>query len=355
MNIEKLGFNSDIKQSINKLDIDIQLIARVTKEYKERYIISTLDKDYEAEIMGNLRYAAKSREDFPAVGDWVEFIPFDENNAIIKTIIPRTTLLERKSIKSDTEKQIIATNIDVAFVVQSADRDFNLNRLERYISLIYSGSITPAIILNKTDLVPEAELKDKKEQIRNRFKNIDLITTSNITQKGIDELKEYLIIGKTYCFVGSSGVGKSSIINSLLSENRIKTNQISNSTNKGKHTTTNRELILLDNGSILIDTPGMREVGLTEVDSGIENTFTDIEELAKKCKFTNCTHTNEPGCAILNAVESGQIDERTFKNYHKLVREQEHFQRDIAAKRKKDKEFGKMIKNVLKEHKKDKF
>ena len=174
-------------------------------------------------------------------------------------------------------------------------------------------------------------------------------------EDGIKSLNAFLEKGKTYCLIGSSGVGKSSIINSLLGGEIIKTNEISDSTNKGKHTTTYRELILLKNGSILIDTPGMREIGLTDDIEGISKTFQDIEELVKECKYNNCTHTDEPGCALLAAIDSGTIDHKSFDNFKKLLRESEHFQSSVAEKRKKDKEFGKMIKQVKEVRKKNKF
>lgn len=355
MNLYKLGFSDYQIQEIESLGIELTSIARVIKEHKERYIISTYNKEYEAEITGNLRFSAKCREDFPAVGDWVQFLPFEENTAIIQQFIPRKTILARKSVSSSSEKQIIATNIDIAFVVQAVDRDFNLNRMERYVSLIYSGSIVPVIILNKSDLISDEELQNKINLVANRFNTIQIISSSNISQIGINKIKEILEKGKTYCFVGSSGVGKSSLINSLLKENKIKTSNLSSSTSKGKHTTTNRELILLENGSVLIDTPGMREIGLTDAKEGIEKTFNTIEELSTKCKFTNCTHSDEPGCAVLDALESGILEQKEVDNFKKLIRESNHFQSSIADKRKKDKEFGKMIKQVLKEKKNNKF
>jgi ribosome biogenesis GTPase len=355
MNKINLGLNDYIIFQIEKLDLDMSSIARVVKEHKERYIISTFENEYEAEITGNLRFSAKSREDFPAVGDWVEFIPFEENNAIIQSIIPRKTLLERKSVSSSSEKQIIASNIDIAFIVQSVDRDFNINRLERYVSLIHSGLIVPVVILNKTDLISDDDLHNKIDTITNQFTDIKIISTSNVSLQGIENLKQFLETDKTYCFVGSSGVGKSSIINSLQEKDSIKINEISTATNKGKHTTTHRELITLNNGSILIDTPGMREIGLTDALDGIKKTFTDIEDLSKNCKFNNCTHTNEKGCAILEALYSNIIDQNTYDNFQKLIRESQHFQASVSEKRKKDKEFGKMIKNVKEIRKKNKF
>lgn len=355
MNLDRLGFNEHTKHQIEKLNIERSTVARVIQEHKERYIISAFEKEYEAEITGNMRFSAKSREDFPAVGDWVVFSPFEKNTAIIRQIIPRKTSLERKAVDSDSEKQIIAANIDTAFIIQGVDRDFNINRLERYISLIYARSIIPIVILNKSDLITKEELQTMLNEVSKRFTDIKIISTSNITLEGIDDLKNLLQQNMTYCLIGSSGVGKSSIINTLLNEDQIKTNTLSLASNKGKHTTTKRELILLQNGSILIDTPGMREIGLTDVQKGIKKTFSSIEELSHLCKFNNCTHTDEPGCAILNVLESGLIIKKEIDNFKKLVKESEHFNRNLADKRKKDKEFGKMIKQVLKVKKNNKY
>ncbi len=325
--------------------------ARVVVEYKGAYKVKGEHGEFLAKVTGKQMFDASSREDYPAVGDWVIIEELPEQKAVIKKILPRHTIIKRKQIGKEAV-QIIATNIDVAFIVESVDRDFNLNRFERYFAIAKDGGVKPAIILNKIDLIIKEELDIKLGQIKNRFNDIDFIPTSIITDEGLSELKMYMEKGKTYCFLGSSGVGKSSLINKLLGENIIKTENISISTGKGKHTTTNREMYFLENGAIVVDNPGMREVGMTDASAGIDNLFDEITILAKKCKYVDCTHIHEPGCEVLSALKSGELDEDKYSNYVSLKREVEHYEMTELEKREKDKQFGKFVKNAKKELKK---
>jgi ribosome biogenesis GTPase len=227
------------------------------------------------------------------------------------------------------------------------DRDYNLNRFERYFVLASEGGIKPAIILNKTDLVSETELVQRIEQLKNRFDNIDIISTSTITERGLHELMNYIRRGKTYCFLGSSGVGKSSLINKLLRRNTIKTQEISDFSGRGKHTTTAREMYFLENGGIVIDNPGTREVGIADASTGIENVFDDITFLSKECKYADCTHVHEPGCAVIKAIEDGTLDEAKYQNYLKLKKENEFYEMTDFEKRRKDRKFGQFRKKAL--------
>ncbi len=268
--------------------------------------------------------------------------------------MPRKTIIKRKyGDKNKTgekdETQIIATNIDVAFVIESVDRDYNLNRMERYFAIASDGGIRPAVILNKTDLISKEELDLKLAEIKDRFKNIDVIPTSTLTQEGLDELKGYIKKGKTYCFLGSSGVGKSSLVNRLLGEDIIKTKNIGTHSGRGKHATTSREMYFLAEGGIVIDNPGVREVGMTDTGAGVDNIFHEITALAKDCKYVNCTHVHEPGCAVLGAVEAGQLDEGKYANYISLKKETEHYEMTVFEKKEKNRQFGKFIKRAKKE------
>lgn len=351
----QLGLNDKLWNQYESEQCDRSSLSRVIREHKELYQIQNSEGVFNAEITGNMRYAADSRADFPAVGDWVEASVFDEHQAIIHKILPRFSSLERQSVGAHGEKQMIATNINKAFIVQAVDRDFNLNRLERYFVLAHNGGIEPVIILNKADLISEDQLKDINQQVQNRMKISHIFMTSTVSGLGLESIKNYLLKGETYCFIGSSGVGKSSIINFLLGKELLDTKEISQATSKGQHTTTHRELLVLENGGILIDTPGMREVGMIEAGAGMEMTFDDIAELAMNCKFNNCTHVDEPGCKVLEAVEDGELSDEEYENYKKLERQTEHFTSSVAEKRQKDKAFGKMIKNVLKTKKKNKY
>lgn len=354
MSLTDLGFNESIGEYLAENGLQEFTPGRVMLEHRERYIVSTGESEYEAEITGNLRFTAASRSDFPAVGDWVALKIYPDM-ALIHQVLPRRSVLERQSVSKAGEKQLIAANVDVAFIVQSIDNNFNINRLERYMTVCYSSGIEPVLIISKTDLADEKVADEAVKAVRTRHADLKYILLSNYTGEGIGSVTGFMKKGLTYCFMGSSGVGKSTLINNITGKNILKTKEISNSTNKGKHTTEHRELILLDNGSIVIDTPGMREFGITEDPDGVNTAFRDIHDLAMKCRFTNCTHTDEKGCAVLEALKKGIIDEGSLANYKRLQREQEHFSSTIAEKRRKDKAFGKMAKEILKEKKKNKF
>jgi ribosome biogenesis GTPase len=296
-------------------------------------------------------FDAWSREDFPAVGDWVVFSASDKDAGVIHGILPRRSILERKS-SGKFRTQVIAANIDTAFVIESADRDYNLNRFERYFALAKNGGLEAAIILNKIDLITPAELELKVSRIKERFKNAALTVVSAASGKGLAELTGSIMPGKTCCFLGSSGVGKSSLINRLLGGDAIITKAIGKGTGRGKHATTNREMHFLGNGGIIIDNPGMREVGMADSDAGIDHVFDDVIESAKKCKFKDCTHMREPGCAVKAAIESGELDASRYLNYIKLKKEAEHYRMSNFEKREKDRRFGRFVKKALEENKK---
>jgi len=351
MTLEDLGYNIELENYRKDQNLDSFEVGRVISEHKERYVVKTTNKEHDAEIIGNLRFSALKRSDFPAVGDWVAFSEYDENKVLIHSVFPRKTIIERQAVGKQGEKQIIATNIDYTFIVQAVDRDFNINRIERYLTICNTSNVRPIIILNKIDLINDLELKKLISEVQERIKQVPVIAISNETQKGIERLKEWIVKGKTYCLLGSSGVGKSTLLNNLSGKQLMKTNTISTSTNKGRHVTSHRELLVLENGGILIDNPGMREVGIADSADGLEVTFEIIIKLSKNCKFKDCTHTTEIGCAVLVAVESGEIDENSYENYLKMEREKEHFESTVAERRKKDKDFGKMVKNYKKDKK----
>lgn len=355
MTLEDLGYTPELETFRKEQNLDSFEIGRIIAEHKERYIVKTLKHELDSEVIGNLRFTAKSRSDFPAVGDWVAISEYDEDKALIHAILPRKTLIERQEVGKYGEKQIIATNIDYAFIVQAVDRDFNINRIERYLTICNTSNVAPIIILNKIDLISDSELNELSGKVQERIKNVPILYISNETQTGYSKLNELILKGKTYCLLGSSGVGKSTLLNNLSGKQLMKTNSISENTNKGRHVTTHRELIVLENGGILIDNPGMREVGITDSASGIERTFDLITELSKTCRFKDCTHTSETGCSVLQAVEDGKLDPNAYENYLKMEKEKTHFESTVLEKRKKDKEFGKMMKNYKKDHNKNKF
>ncbi|MFC2061598.1 ribosome small subunit-dependent GTPase A [Elusimicrobiota bacterium] len=351
--LDDLGYTDFFSDSFDPSEKNNLVPARIIAEHREAYVLRNEISEFSAKITGKMKHEASSRKDYPAVGDWVLISLIDKNQVVIQEILPRKTLLARKSA-GRTDVQVIASNIDVAFIMQSPDRDYSLNRFERYLSLADSGKIKPVIVLNKTDLISEAELGAKIAEIKDRFKDTDIYTTSAVTGKGIDDLRKSIIKGRTYCFIGSSGVGKSSIVNILLGEDMIKTSEISSHTNRGKHITTHRALFILEKGGLLIDTPGMREIGVLDSDTDIQDVFSEILELAQDCKFSDCTHMHEPGCAILDAVKSGDIDKNKYDNYIKLAKENEFNRMSRLEKREKDRKFGKMCKSAMKDIKKRK-
>ncbi|PKP37160.1 MAG: ribosome small subunit-dependent GTPase A [Bacteroidetes bacterium HGW-Bacteroidetes-15] len=353
MKLEDLGYNKTIESFINDQDLKGFEIGRVLIEHKERYVVKTLNGEYEAEILGNLRFSAKSREDFPAVGDWVALNVLENSFAIIHKILPRFSVIKRQAVGHFGDTQIIATNIDYAFIVQAADRDFNINRLERYLTICYSSKVEPIIVLSKCDLIDNVQVSELVNRIKSRIKNVPVIAISNETKTGYDSIIKLIEKGKTYCMLGSSGVGKSTLLNNLSGKELMKTGSISESTSKGKHVTSHRELIILESGGILIDNPGMREVGIADSATGLEITFDRINDLSKECKFKDCTHTNETGCKVLEAMEDGEIDEESYQNYIRLEKEKEHYEATLIEKRKKEKSFGKMMKNYKKDMKKN--
>ncbi|HNW71455.1 MAG TPA: ribosome small subunit-dependent GTPase A [Candidatus Paceibacterota bacterium] len=353
-NLEDLGYKPFFELKRKELGLSDFSVARVIAEYKEAYKVKNINGEFLAKITGKQIFKATGREDYPAVGDWVLITQADDDHAVINGILPRQTIIKRKfgdknKSGEKNDVQIIATNIDIGFVIESVDRDYNLNRFERYFSLLSDGGVQGSIILNKMDLLSEEEKEKKLNDLKERFPNIDITLTSTVDNKGLEKLKNYIIKGKTYCFLGSSGVGKSSLINKLIGEEIIETSDVSSYSDRGKHTTTGRQMYFLDNGGIVIDNPGIREVGMTDASIGIDEFFDEISTLGKKCKYIDCTHTNEPGCVVLDSIKSGIIDEEKYINYTNLKKEAEYYSMSDTEKRDKDKKFGKFMKKAKKD------
>ena len=351
---EDLGYSDFFESSYTKLKLEEFSVARVTAEHRGVYKIKNSNGEYSARVTGKQMHGRISRENFPAVGDWVAITELNKDQAIIYKILPRKTIVQRKSIDRG-HIQIMATNVDVAFIVESIGRDYNLNRFERYFSIANSGGVKPVIILNKIDLISKEELESKLVEIMERFKDIDIITTSIINENGLNDLEKYITSKNTYCFLGSSGVGKSSLINKLLKKSVIKTGDVGIHNHRGKHVTTSREMYFLENGGIVIDNPGIREVGVVNTHSAIDGVFDEIIEIAKKCKYVDCTHVHEPDCAVLLALKSGELDMDKYSNYINLKKEAEYQNMSEFEKKEKEQKFGKFIKTAKKSFRKKNY
>lgn len=343
INLTDLGYDEFFESAKKESGLTMCPVARIIAEYKEAYRVKSADGEYLAKITGKQMYKARKREDYPAVGDWVVIDELPDNKAIIRATLPRRTIL-KKQYSDKQDAQIIAANIDIAFIVESLDRDYNLNRFERFLVLVNEGKIKPIIVLNKTDLIPISELEIRINQIKNRFSDIKIITTSTVNEQGLDNLSKQIKRGLTYCFLGSSGVGKSSLINKLLGKDEIRTREINIDTERGRHTTTTREIYFLANGGIVIDNPGTRGVGIADSEIGLEHVFDEISFLSHKCMYANCTHIHEPNCAVLKAIEQKELDKEKYDNYIKLKKESSFCKMNKVEKRAKDRKFGQFVK-----------
>ena len=342
--LDNLGYNSYFENYRNNNSLQQFNVARVILVHKDRYIILSETGEFDAELIGNLRFMLHNKEEFPAVGDWVAFAEYDEGKALIHSIFDRQTIIQRQEVGAYGEIQIIASNIDYGFIIQSVNRDFSINRLERYISICHSGNVTPIVILSKVDLISDEELNQIINSVNQRINNIDIIALSNDSLVGLNEIKAKITAGKSYCLLGSSGVGKSTLLNNLAGDRIMETAPISESVDRGKHITSHRELFILKSGGIIIDNPGMREVGMAEASEGLNITFESIIEYTSKCKFKDCNHTNQKGCAVLKALKKGEIDEDSYDNFLKMQKENEFFESSNQDKKRKDKNLGKVIK-----------
>lgn len=323
--------------------------ARVAAVDRELLLLVNESGVFRAKLSGKYMYESVSSSELPCVGDWVcvEKAPADQFG-LVHCVVGRKTSLRRKAAGESVDYQMIAANVDFVFIVQSCHYDFNLKRLERYLVMAMDGGAVPRILLTKTDLVEPEVLAAQLAQIKSAGIDVPVLTLSNVTSEGIDELRRVLMPRNTYCFVGSSGVGKSTIINGLVGRTVLETKGVSG-TGEGRHTTVRRELIVLENGAMVIDNPGMREFGVLGAGGGIDASYSDVVALSSQCHFRDCTHTNEPGCAVLKAIESGIIDADHYDNFLKLRSESEHYQASYAERRKKDKEFGRYIKSAKKD------
>lgn len=344
--LNQLGWSTWFEQRAKCSALD--LVARVAAVDRDQLFLIDQVGTFRARLAGSYLYHHHLSHELPCVGDWVCVERHSgDDYGLIHSLIERRTSLRRKSAGDAIEHQMIAANVDYVIIVQSCHYDFNLKRLERYLVMVREGGAEPFILLTKTDLVEPTILDSHLSTIRSAGITVPIITLSNITQEGIDDVRQLLQPEKTYCFVGSSGVGKSTLINKLIGKELQETKAVSGS-GEGRHTTVRRELLVLKSGALVIDNPGMREFGISGAESGIDESFSDITRLAANCRFRDCTHLNEPRCAVIEAVKSGEISQAHYENYIKLREESTFYEMSYAERRKKDRDFGKYIKSAKK-------
>lgn len=321
MNIKDYGLKDNILEKIDKGKI----VARVVATHKDRYEIVCNNGQGFAKIKRGA-FFDNPNSIYPTTGDFVLIEWNDTGDSMIYETLKRESSFSRTAASSDRNRelhsqheQLVASNFDYVFIMQSVNNNFNINRIQRYLSLAWESGGIPVIVLTKSDLV--SNIEDYINEIQDIAFGVDVYAVSCVTKDGIDDIKKYFSKGNTIVFLGSSGVGKSTLVNTLYGKEVMKTSEIREDDSRGRHTTTSRNLIMLPNGAMIIDTPGMRELGMWNADEGINKTFSDIDELIGLCKYSNCTHTNEPGCKILEAIENGKLSFERFEEYLKLKKE----------------------------------
>ncbi|WP_163100621.1 ribosome small subunit-dependent GTPase A [Peribacillus alkalitolerans] len=320
MNLEQLGWNNHLEEEFAPFNGSGYSVGRVALEHKHMYRILTEQGELLGEVSGKFRHESFEKSQFPAVGDWVVISARpDEKKATIHKVLPRFSKFSRNSAGLVTEEQLVAANINTVFLVTGLNNDFNIRRIERYLVTAWDSGANPVVILSKCDLCDD--IPAKIAEVESVAFGVPIYAISATNGIGMDQLDKYLSEGQTVALLGSSGAGKSTLCNTLLGQIKQQVKEVREGDDKGKHTTTHRELMLIPGGGILIDTPGMRELQLWEVDGGMSHGFSDIEDLAQQCLFNDCQHKNEPSCQVKLAIEEGVLDQKRYDNYVKFQKE----------------------------------
>ena len=349
MTLEEFGYSNWFAGQIDPETEGDLTVARVTAIHKGECEVSDGEQTHPAKMTGRMRHRAKSKLDYPTVGDWVLVKDFESEEHIgrITRVLDRQTELKRKSAGRTTRYQLIAANIEIAFIMQTLGPGYNLKRLERYLVMVNESGIEPVVLMSKTDLLNPGELAVRMAEIEERMPGIRIYPFSNHDKDGLDEVMDLFEAARTYCIIGTSGVGKTTLLNNLLDEeDYLFTLPVRESDGKGVHSTTWRELITLDNGAHVVDTPGMRELGNMDVEEGIGETFDDISRLAAQCKFNDCSHVNTKGCAVTGAVESGALSEARYNNYVRLMKEAAFHEQSALEKRDQDRKLSRFYRST---------
>lgn len=323
----RLGWDDQLREEFEPHRAAGLVPGRVAVQHRGAWDVIAAEGELRTDVAGRLRHEAAENAELPVVGDWVAVAARpDETGGTIQAVLPRRTKFSRKSTLQAAEEQVLVANVDVVFVVTSLNEDLNLRRLERYLTLAWESGASPVIVLTKADLVDDpAPLMAAVESIAY---GVPVIPTSTVTRAGLDAVRDILPTGVTGALLGSSGVGKSTLVNTLVGEERLFTQEIRDD-GKGRHTTTRRELIVLPEAGLIVDTPGMRELQLWEADEGLEEAFDDVAALFADCRFSDCAHDTEPGCAVRAALDEGTLSRERWESYRKLERELEHLERRL--------------------------
>jgi ribosome biogenesis GTPase len=344
IDLTKYGFTERYEMEVY---IEGCIPARVTEVHREMYKVVSTHGESNAKLKGSLYKITESAEDFPAVGDFVYLRYNEQGDSQIVKVCPRKSKFSRPDYSGHASgyaktilEQVVAANFDYVFILASLNYDFNMNRILRYITVAWESGGTPVVLLTKADLIED--YSEQLKQVQNQAIGVDVIVVSAVTGVGLDQVAEYMKPMNTVVFLGSSGVGKSTMVNALAGEEVMYVNAIREDDSKGRHTTTHRQLVLLKNGVMIIDTPGMRELGMWDITEGLGEAFSDIEELFSDCSFSDCTHKSEPGCAVLDAIKNGTLEHSRWKNYLQLKGEVKYAE-DKAGYLRKKKEFFKKV------------
>lgn len=319
MPLRRLGWDHRIEDTFSPFRSQGLVPARVAREDRDRYLLLDADGERAARLAGRLRHEAQSRAQLPAVGDWVAVRAGPAATAVIVAVLARSSAFLRKVAGETTDEQVVAANVDTVFLVAGLDHDFNLRRIERYLAAAWESGASPVVVLNKSDLAVALDLRVAEAE--SVAPGVPVVAVSALAGHGLDALGPWLEPGRTVALLGSSGVGKSTIVNALLGAQRQETRAVRADDSRGRHTTACRELVALPGGALLLDTPGMRELQLWGGDDGVHDAFPDVAALAQACRFRDCAHGGEPGCAVRAAVESGRLDASRLESWHKLRRE----------------------------------
>jgi len=350
MELERLGFDEWFGEASERAQRPDCTPARVTAVHRDAYLVRNSSGEVPAELAGALRFSARSSLDLPSVGDWALVEHHNAGSlAIIHAVLPRKSFLRRRIAGRSSDVQPMAANVDVAFILQSCDQNFNLRRLERYLVMTRDAGVQTGLLLTKADLVGLQERQHLVFLVREAHIECPVLPLSSKTGLGQDELRAMLKPRCTYCLLGSSGVGKTTLLNYLAGKELFTTGEVRDYDGKGRHTTARRQLIVLDGGAMLVDTPGMRELGAIGMSRGIDETFSDVAELALECRFADCTHTRERGCAVLASLDDGQLSRSRYESYMKLQTESRFHELSYVERRTKDRAFGRFVKSAKKQ------